>query len=261
MSFNEKMTAIANAIRDVSGKTDKLSLDDMPREIGEVCAARWTDGYHSGYQEGAAFAPPDDLRYATKVGFSDLNKFGKSEVVLNVPFVTDYYEMIKDTTTNTTVEHLTINGANDGTIKYADHAFYGATDNKLQHITLNCDFSKCENFQYMFGMRNAVKIIDGTPIDFSSAKTIDALFLRNTVLETMLVIPNSIKVSLDFSLNSKLSNATIQSIFDGLATVSTTKTLSLSSSVKILQAQYDSARNKGWTVYGGTIVTEEVYYG
>ena len=36
MSFAEKMTAIADAIRGKTGKTDKLSLDEMATEINEI---------------------------------------------------------------------------------------------------------------------------------------------------------------------------------------------------------------------------------
>ena len=36
MSVNEKMTAIANSIRNKTGKTDKLTLDQMPLEIDGI---------------------------------------------------------------------------------------------------------------------------------------------------------------------------------------------------------------------------------
>jgi hypothetical protein len=36
MSVNEKMTAIANAIRNKTGKTNKLTLDQMPLEIDSI---------------------------------------------------------------------------------------------------------------------------------------------------------------------------------------------------------------------------------
>ena len=36
MSVHEKMTAIADAIREKTDGTEKLSLDDMPRQIGSI---------------------------------------------------------------------------------------------------------------------------------------------------------------------------------------------------------------------------------
>ena len=50
MSFNEKMTAIADTIRNFGGATGKIGLDDMPKGIGEV----WNDGYINGEQVGIA---------------------------------------------------------------------------------------------------------------------------------------------------------------------------------------------------------------
>ena len=48
MSVNEKMTAIADAIRDKTGGTEKLTLDDMPKAIAEIA------GYNEGYNKGVA---------------------------------------------------------------------------------------------------------------------------------------------------------------------------------------------------------------
>ena len=79
-------------------------------------------------------------------------------------------------------------------------------------------------------------------------------------LEDIEFVPNTIKISIDFGYCSKLTNKSIQSIFDGLATVETAQTLTLYSSLKILQSEVDSANAKGWTVVGGTVVSEEEYY-
>ena len=80
-------------------------------------------------------------------------------------------------------------------------------------------------------------------------------------LEDIEFVPNTIKISTPFSWCSLLSNKSIQSIFDGLATVETAQTLTLHANLKILQSQVDSANAKGWTVAGGTVVSEEEYYG
>ena len=251
MSVNEKMTAIANAIRKHTLKTDALTLDDMALGVNEV--------YEAGKQSGGG---TDYLQYTTLAKFPDLNKFNQSEVVLNIPLVTDYSGLLNATVSNTTVEHLTINGADDGAITAAVEAFRAGSksDSKLTHLTLNCDFSKCENFNRIFYDRNALEIIDGTPIDFSSATNIMAI-IATTALKELRVKPESIKVIIRFSNQSKLSHDTIASLFDGLATVGTTQTLTLNSTLKILQSQKDSANAKGWTVSGGKVVSEEEYYG
>ena len=67
--------------------------------------------------------------------------------------------------------------------------------------------------------------------------------------------------SISFKSCSELSTTSRESIFNALATVETTQTLTLNNQVKILQSQVDSANAKGWTVAGGTVVSEEEYYG
>lgn len=56
MSVNEKMTAIADAIRTKTNGTEKLTLDDMPIEIDRACWSYYSDGeeigYEYGYEEG-----------------------------------------------------------------------------------------------------------------------------------------------------------------------------------------------------------------
>ena len=72
-------------------------------------------------------------------------------------------------------------------------------------------------------------------------------------------VPNTIHFSVAFT-SEKLTAESKQSIFDGLAPVTTAQTLTLPSTLKILQSQVDSANEKGWTVAGGTVVSEEEYY-
>lgn len=102
-------------------------------------------------------------------------------------------------------------------------------------------------------------------LDFSSTTNVSNAF-QATGLRTISIVPNTVKISIAFN-SPKLTNGTngtfnsIQSIFDGLATVTTAQTLTLNATLKILQSQVDVANAKGWTVAGGTIVSEEEYYG
>lgn len=52
MSVDEKMTAIADAIRRYTGRSDKLSLGGMATGVSEVFGVGNTDGYNNGYNEG-----------------------------------------------------------------------------------------------------------------------------------------------------------------------------------------------------------------
>lgn len=139
---------------------------------------------------------------------------------------------------------------------------------------LSQTFYQCSNLKYIKGMNTSkcirmnqvfsscpVEVIE-EPFDLSSLKK-DAYhhsFRNATNLIEFRAVPNTIFIDIEFG-SRKLSNESKQSIFDGLAIVTTTQTLTLPPTLKILQSQVDSANAKGWTVAGGTVVSEEEYYG
>ena len=61
-------------------------------------------------------------------------------------------------------------------------------------------------------------------------------------------VSGTIKVNINFSRCSKLSAESIQSIIDGLATVTTAQTLTLNSTIVLTDAQKASITAKGWTL-------------
>lgn len=116
---------------------------------------------------------------------------------------------------------------------------------------------------FMYGTKTLKTILG--ELDLSKCTTssayANAFTSSNSLLEDIRFVPNTIKLSVSFAYQQYLSGASIQSIIDGLATVETAQTLTLHANVKILQSQVDSANAKGWTVAGGTVVSEEEYYG
>lgn len=87
-------------------------------------------------------------------------------------------------------------------------------------------------------------------------------FDSNDKLEN-LILDDTIWVSANFSIKGcpKLTVESIAAIFNSLPELpeGTTKTFTLNTNHKMLQSQVDSANAKGWTVAGGTVVTEEEY--
>lgn len=122
-----------------------------------------------------------------------------------------------------------------------------------------CKGSKITNFSLAFSTCKVLKTIG--ELDLSNATNISAMFSACFALENISFVEGSIRESITFQDCKLLSNDSKQSIFDGLATVTTAQTLTLPADVKILQSQVDSANAKGWTVAGGTVVSEEEYYG
>lgn len=98
----------------------------------------------------------------------------------------------------------------------------------LQTIVGELDFSECEPNQQQNPFKGCTSLIE----------------VRFT--------PESIKQNLSFTQSSQLSDESIQSILDGLATVSSTQTLAFNSAVyaKLTEEQKQSATDKGWTITG-----------
>ena len=199
--------------------------------------------------------------------FTNLNIFGKKEVELNFDNITSlsnlfYINALENQ--NTIVEKLIINCPNQ--ITSIMNMFYcngtNWQDRTLKHITFNFDTQKCTAFSNAFNGAIALEIIDGQPLDCSSVTNASYFnpFVNTPKLIDCRFVSNSIKVNLNMSKSPDLSTDTIQSIFDGLATVDTAQTLTLNNNLKILQSQVDSANAKGWTVAGGKVVSEEEYY-
>lgn len=110
------------------------------------------------------------------------------------------------------------------------------------------------NAQLLFNGRTAIENIIGE-LDFSfieDANSQNLPFNGCYSLKEVRFPKESIKYNLSFRQSSQLSDESIQNILDGLATVSSTQTLSLNSGVyaKLTEEQKQSATDKGWTITG-----------
>lgn len=132
-------------------------------------------------------------------------------------------------------------------------------DCKSLNFFYGIDMSNVSNCSYCFNGCILLETIQ-EPLNFSKVTTNAGCFQKCNSLINIKFVPETIKISITIP-SPVLSAESIQSIFDGLATVSTAQTLTLNANLKILQSQVDSANAKGWTVAGGTVVSEEEYYG
>ena len=85
------------------------------------------------------------------------------------------------------------------------------------------------------------------PLDFSKVNDTTSGFACDNLMEIRFV-SETIKISINFSRCAKLSAQSIQSIIDGLATVTTAQTLTLNSAIILTDAQKASITAKGWTL-------------
>ena len=196
----------------------------------------------------------DYLRYAMTCRFDNLNLFGKSDIVLNLDNATVISALCQPTVLNTTVEHITINCLNQvtniGAMFYVPNNV--GQDFTLKHITLNVDISKATLSATVFYLLRGLEIIDGTPLDFSSANNLGNTFGSCYALKEVRFTKGSIYKSVDLGKSSLLSDETIQSIIDGLAdlTEQTTQTITFHADVKakLTEEQIATITSKNWTL-------------
>lgn len=110
------------------------------------------------------------------------------------------------------------------------------------------------NSPMLFNGRSSLEIINGEfdLSEITSSNSQGNMFNNCFSLREVRFIQGSIKYSLSVASSSQLSDESIQSILDGLATVSSTQRLALNSAVyaKLTEEQKQSATDKGWTITG-----------
>ena len=145
-------------------------------------------------------------------------------------------------------------------LKYSDTAngadfsymYYGwdYTPTGRLYVIPSLDLRKGTNFRAMFSWSS--KIGEIGEMDISNATNVDDMFNYCEGLTKISFVPGCIKLSLNFARSSKLDDASILSIIDGLAdlTGKTAQTLTLHATVgaKLTDAQKASASAKNWTL-------------
>ena len=159
-------------------------------------------------------------------------------------------------------------GASEGNYAKAFNTLYSASfmNSNLERIDFyianpftshNGCFSGTKNLKYIKGVNmssskamanmfldSAIEIIE-EPLDISLVNSTLNAFACDNLTEIRFV-SGTIKKTLDFKRCSKLSAESIQSIIDGLATVTKTQTLTLNSAIVLTDAQKATITAKGW---------------
>lgn len=236
MALTEKLIAIADAIRDKTGGTEGMTLDEMPTQIAgiETGGGENRFDYQSSVPsfQNAVFESDAEItvRYGAKAKALEFGT-GAFMNVKNLKKVTVIYD---GTLTGKASAKTFFRGSSIVTVDLT-----GVTD-KIQ-------FSSLDRMFYS----NALCEILGE-MDLSACTTTNYAFVNCYSLETIRIKPGTLGVSTNLSYSLKLTDESIQSIIDGLAdlTGGTAQTLTLHADVgaKLTEEQKAAAAAKNWTL-------------
>lgn len=196
---------------------------------------------------------PDNMKWATAtsvVSVDDWSWVVGDTAEIYLPSVTSLENLIHHNS-QTAPERVIVTCGKP--IIKAYRSFYLDRNCPTKQITLYADFSQCTNFRQMvqFSQIN-LEIIDGDPIDFSSATNINGFCYLCSNLRHIRVVRESIKVSADFSGTSEWDDDSLDSIVDGLfnLTGATAQTLTLNTKVKARIEADDAKEDTDETKHG-----------
>lgn len=299
--LNEDLTNIADTIKEKSGITSKLNfpldfiqaINDIPTDSeasAEIIKKSKTHDWMQQHNINHRKTIQNNL-FANNSNITEIPEFDFSQVI-------NFYRMFYNCSGLTKIHSIdTSNGENFGemfrgctslleipplnTSKGTDmNKMFNNFKGRALSWVINTD--NVTNFEAMFDSASNIEEINLTStangttfyrafiycgnlkkistLDLSNCTNTERMFEGCYKLENISFVLKTIKISISIP-SANLTNESIQSVIDGLATVETAQTLTLHANLKILQSQVDSANAKGWTVAGGTIVSEEEYYG
>lgn len=245
MSITTEIQRLQTAKADI-----KSAIEEKGIEVGEGTIDTYADKVREISVGGSEVI--DFSRYSKIFQLATVEGLPE-EITLNLDNIlaTGMTEMFRNLP-NKTIKHITVNTPIKVTSMRDSFSITGGYTNVLEHITLNVDTSQVESFLHSFYYERALKVIDGYPLDLSSATSIVNIFEGCTSLEEVRFVPNSIKLNFKIDNATKLSDKTIQSIIEGLAdlTGSETRTLTVNKAIgaKLTEEQKAIITAKNWTL-------------
>ena len=253
MSVAEKMTAIADAIRDKTGKTDKLSLDEMATEISEISSGErdinpeWTNWNYFCYYRDSLAAK---LKYSDTCNGTDFSyMFRHCSSLTSIPELdtsngTNFSYMFGDCSSLTNIPELDLSKTTT-----ISNMFRGSgTISKALNIE-GLNTINVTDFSYAFYGSYVVRI---GKINLSKATKVTS-FINQNYLEEFYVEGEIAISGLSLSSCQKLTHDSLMSIINALADktgVSGTWKVTLGSTnlAKLTADEIAIAEGKGWTL-------------
>ena len=235
------LTTVAYAIRVKGGTTEKL---EFPQGMADAVSA---------IQSGGGEAVANPFEYVTNMNelYRGCIFPNNHELIINAPnFLEGMDRIIRYSKGLKSIK--LIGNTNNNTVSMQ----YGFQQYMNETLLETVDFSEWGNGEVKVTYGNSAFSGDSKLItingvfDFTNTVNINGMFDECRALENIKFKENTIKLSLGLRSSGLLSDASIQSIIDGLATVETTQTLALHADVKakLTDTQLATITGKNWTV-------------
>ena len=249
-TVNEKMTAIADAIREKTGETEPLTLDDMATDIPKVYDAG-KKAQNDGFYEKFVQYGKGHRRFAGQ-GWNYYTFYPTKDISLNATGVFQYFswQLDSDGVPNLDlaerlnecgVKLIDDNGVGDSTFNYA----WVSRVPKLKA-------SSSTSLIALYRGAQRLATIEGLELPEDNDFTFSNTFTECYALKDITII-GTIANSVSFSACSKLTSESVDSIIAALKILATddgAKTLTLHATVKanMNDTQMAVIQEKGWTL-------------
>ena len=120
-----------------------------------------------------------------------------------------------------------------------------ATHSAVEKIKIK-NTGKANDVQFAF--YNIKKCQEISLLDFTSVTNAKSTFKYSTSIKELRFVKNSIHISISFEDQMLLSTESVQSIIDGLATVTTAQTITFHKDIALTDEQKQTINEKGWTL-------------
>lgn len=259
MSVDEKMTAIADAIRRYTGRSDKLSLDGMATGVSEVFGVGNNNGYNEGREEGLSEGRTqgyslgfEEGRQAEYDAFWDAfqqngtRKFYASAFggigwnaetfkpkypikLIGVTVADRMFEYFNRISTDINIDDLFDFSELNNTVDFSKCKRLLYTFSNARIKNLYCDCSSATILQYTFCQDNGGNIDNLTLKVTSITSSFPNAFAYAYGLKSLTFTEDSnIAASINFKWSTLLSKASIESIINALSTTTSGLTVTLS---------------------------------
>lgn len=172
--------------------------------------------------------------------------------VLSIPKVQTFNNLFYNCKVLESIEQFNVSSA-------TNLASLFAQSNNLKSVDFVNSTSKVTNFRGLFAGKTVLETAKG--LDLSSATNLASVFASCSNLKNITFVENSIKINFNLGSSSLLSDESIQSLINGLATVETAQKLTIHNDVatKLTNEQKATISSKNWNIVipqGGEVKTE-----